>query len=76
MASTRKSIFDYMSDADYNRYNELMTIAETNKANAPKPERKPRAPMTTEQKIERLKKQQEAAQAKLDALLAEQGITL
>ena len=71
-----KSIFDYMSEQDYNRYSELMTIAENNKANAPKPERKPRGPLTNEQKIARLRKQQEVAQAKLDALLAEQGITL
>lgn len=69
-----KSIFEYMTEEDYNRYNELMNIAETNKANAPKAERKPRGPLTTEQKIERLRKQQAAAQAKLDELLAAQGL--
>jgi hypothetical protein len=65
-----KSIVDYIAEEDYARYNELLNIAEQNKANAPKPERKPRAPMTTEQKKASLQKRMANAQAKLDALLA------
>ena len=68
------TIFDYMPEADYARYQEIMSIAETNKANAPKKERAKRGPMTTEQKVAALKKRQADAQAALDALLAAQGI--
>ena len=34
----------------YDRYNQLLDMAAQAKANAPKPERKPRGPMTVEQK--------------------------
>ena len=46
-----KTLVDYMSEQDYARYNELITLAEQAKAAAPKAERKPRGPLTTEQKI-------------------------
>lgn len=65
-----KSIVDFILEEDYARYNELLNIAEQNKANAPKPERKPRGPLTQEQKIKRAEKKMLEAQAKLDALLA------
>ena len=67
-----KSIVDFILDEDYARYNELLNIAETNKANAPKAPRAPRAPMTREQKIKRAEKKMLDAQAALDALLAAQ----
>jgi hypothetical protein len=65
-----KSIVDYILEEDYARYNELLNIAEQNKANAPKAPRAPRAPMTHEQKVKRAEKKMLEAQAKLDALLA------
>ena len=73
METVRKSLVDYISEADYPRYQELLNKAEQAKANAPKPERKPRGPMTTEQKLSMAKKAAERAQAKLDALLAAQA---
>lgn len=68
-----KSLVDYILDEDYARYNELLNIAEQNKANAPKPERKPRGPLTTEQKKARYEKSLAKAQAKLEALLASEN---
>lgn len=68
-----KSMFDYMTTEQYDRYNEIISIAETNKANAPKPVRAPRAPMTAEQKMKAAENRLLAAQKKLDALLASQN---
>ena len=68
-----KNIFDYMPEADYARYNEIIDAATARKAAAPKPERAPRAPQTAEQKLAAAKKRAEKAQAALDALLAEQN---
>lgn len=65
-----KSIVDYILEEDYPRYQELLAIAEANKANAPKKERAPRAPMTTEQKKKAAATRLAKAQAALDALLA------
>ena len=65
-----KTLIDYMSEEDYNRFNELVEIATQAKANAPKPERKARGPLTQEQKIAAAQKRYEKAQAALDALLA------
>lgn len=73
METVRKSLVDYISEADYPRYQELLNKAEQAKANAPKPARKPRGPMTAEQKLSMAKKAAERAQAKLDALLAAQA---
>lgn len=67
-----KSFIDYMSETDYNRYNELLAMAEEAKANAPKPEKKPRGPMTLEQKRKRAEARLAKAQAALDAMLAGQ----
>ena len=61
-----KSIIDYIPEEDYARFNELLAIAEENKKNAPKPERKPRGPLSIEQKI----KMKEGALAKAKAALA------
>lgn len=63
------SIVDYILESDYERYNELLGIAEQNKAEAPKVKRE-RAPMTAEQKLKAAKTRRDSAQAKLDALLA------
>ena len=65
------TLFDFMSEEDYARYNEIIGMAEEAKANAPKPVRAPRGPMTQEQKIKLQRARLEKAQAKLDALLAE-----
>lgn len=69
-----KSIVDFILDEDYARYNELLNIAEQNKANAPKPERKPRGPMTAEQKVKSAEARLAKAQAALEALLAAEGL--
>lgn len=65
-----KTIVDYILAEDYDRYNELLNMAQEVKANAPKKERAPRGPMTTEQKKKALENRLAKAQAKLDALLA------
>lgn len=65
-----KTIVDYILPEDYDRYNELLNMAQEAKANAPKKERAPRGPMTTEQKKKALENRLAKAQAKLDALLA------
>lgn len=67
-----KNIFDYMSEADYARYNEIIDAATARKAEAPKPARQARRPLTAEEKIAVAKKRAEKAQAMLDKLLAEQ----
>lgn len=54
----------------YDRYNQLLDMAAQAKANAPKPERKPRGPMTVEQKKKLAEGRLAKAQAALDALLA------
>lgn len=65
-----KALVDYMSQEDYDRYNELISKAEQAKAAAPKAPRAPRAPMTKEQKIKMSQARLAKAQAALDALLA------
>lgn len=65
-----KSIVDYILDSDYPRYKELVAKAQANKAAAaPKPERKPRQPMTDEARIVALEKRIAAKMAKVNALL-------
>lgn len=70
---TTKTLVDYMTDEDYARYNELITLAEEAKANAPKAERKPKGPMTAEQKRKAAETRLAKAQAALEALLAAQA---
>lgn len=65
-----KAIVDYILEEDYDRYNELLNMAQEAKANAPKKPRAPRGPMTAEQKRKMTEKRLAAAQAKLDAMLA------
>lgn len=68
-----KTLVDFILDEDYARYNELLNMAEEAKAKAPKAERKPRGPMTVEQKIALADARLAKAKAALDALLAAQN---
>lgn len=70
---TKKTLVDYMTEEDYARYNELIALAEQTKANAPKAERKPKGPMTAEQKRKAAETRLAKAQAALEALLAAQA---
>ena len=65
-----KTLVAFILPEDYDRYNELLNMAQEAKANAPKKERAPRGPMTNEQKKKALENRLAKAQAKLDALLA------
>ena len=65
-----KTLVDFILPEDYDRYNELLDMAQEAKANAPKEERAPRGPLTREQKIARKEKSIEAAKRKLEELLA------
>lgn len=64
------SILDYILPEDQEQYNAIIERAATAKANAPK-ERKPRAPMTPEQKLKADINKLAKLQAKLDALRAQ-----
>ena len=68
-----KTLVDYILAEDYDRYNELLTMAEEAKKAAPKAPRAPRGPMTAEQKKKAAENRLAKAQAALEALLAEQG---
>ncbi len=65
-----KPLVDYILEEDSPRYQELLAKAAEAKANAPKKERAPRAPMTTEQKKKAAENRLAKAQAALEALLA------
>ena len=65
-----KTLVDFILPEDYDRYNELLDMAQEAKANAPKKERVSRGPLTREQKIARKEKSIEAAKRKLEELLA------
>ena len=66
-----KALVEYISEEDYPRYKELVDLAMQRKAEAPK-ERKPREPLTHEQKIARQERAVKAAEEKLAKLLAMQ----
>lgn len=71
---TKKTLFDYMTEEEYNRYNVLVEKAAEAKANAPKmPSEK--KPLTAEQKMNAMQKKRDALQAKIDAMLAAQNGT-
>lgn len=68
----RKTLVDYIPEDKYNRYTELLDLAEKAKADykaAHKTERKPRGPLTQEQVIARKKASIAKMQAQLDAML-------
>ena len=67
MTNAKKTIFDYMSEEDYTRINQLVDKATEAKKNAPKA---PRGPMTIEQKRKMAEARLAKAQAKLEELLA------
>ena len=69
-----KALIDYILPEDYDRYNELLSMAEEAKANAPKAPRAKRGPMTVEQKKKAAENRLAKAQAALDALLAAQEL--
>lgn len=75
MPETRKTVVDFIAEEKYDRYTEILNAAaeryEAAKA-ARKTERKPRGPLTAEQKIDAKQRAIAKLQAKLDALLAEQ----
>lgn len=66
-----KSLIEFISEEDYARYQELLQMAEDAKKAAPKAEKKPRGPLTLEQKLNAAKKRKEAAEALMAKLLAE-----
>lgn len=70
-----KTLVDYILEEDYERYCELVAMAEEAKKNAPKKERAPRGPMTTEQKLKNANARLAKARAALDALLASENGT-
>ena len=68
-----KTYIDYMSEQDYERFNQLLAKATEAKANAPKKERAPKGPMTIEQKIKMAESRRAKAEAKVAELLAQQA---
>lgn len=69
----RKTLIDYISEADYPRYEELLNKAREAKANAPKAPRKSHGPLTNEQKAKMAMARAAKIQAQIDALLAAQS---
>ena len=67
------SIVEFIPEADYERYNELLGIAEANKAAAPKVKRT-RAAMTPEQKLKNAQTRRDKAEARLNEILAAEGL--
>lgn len=68
VATGPKSFLDVFNDDEYARYNEILALAQENKANAPKAVRKP---LTDEEKVARAKKRQATEINKAQALLAQ-----
>lgn len=66
------NLVDFILEEDYARYQELVAKAAENKKNAPKPERKPRGPLTNEQKIKMMEGRKAKLEAQLAALMAGQ----
>lgn len=66
------NLVDFILEEDYARYQELVAKAMENKKNAPKPERKPRGPLTNEQKIKMMEGRKAKLEARLAALMAGQ----
>lgn len=67
------TIIDYILPEDEERYKEIITNAAERKANAPKPERKPRGPLTIEQKISNDEKRLAKLYEKLQAAKAKKA---
>ena len=73
MTEVKKSIFDYMTNEEYERYNALVAKAAELKANAPKAPAKPRGPLTAEAKLKMAESKRDALMAKIQALMAAQS---
>ena len=69
------SIIDYILEEDKAEYMAIIERAAEAKANAPKKERAPRAPLTNEQKIAQADKRIDNLKAKLAMLRAAQGVS-
>lgn len=67
------TIVDYILAEDYDRYNELLDKAQAAKDAAPKV-KATRAPLTPEQKLKAAQTRRDNAEAKLNALLAAEGL--
>ena len=71
-----KTLIDYILPEDYDRFNELLDMAEKAKEQYKidhPTERKPKGPQTPEQKLAAAKARFAKAQAALEALLAEES---
>ena len=68
-----KPVLEYLSQEKYDRLMQLVAHAEELKKTAPK-ERKPREPMTAQQKIDAQARRVKKAEEKLAALLAAQEV--
>lgn len=68
------NIVDYIAldEADAARYKEIITNCAERRANAPKPERKPRSPQTLSQKITSAEKRMAKLKEMLEAWKAQQ----
>lgn len=64
------ALVDFILESDYERYNEILDLATQAKANAPKPVRKPRGPMSPDVKKKMAEGRLVKAQAALEALMA------
>lgn len=73
MTEVKKSIFDYMTNEEYERYNALVAKAAELKANAPKAPAKPRGPLTAEAKLKMAESKRDALMAKIQELMAAQS---
>ena len=73
MTEIKKSIFDYITIEEYERYNALVAKAAELKANAPKAPAKPRGPLTAEAKLKMAEGKRDALLAKIQALMAAQN---
>ena len=73
MTEVKKSIFDYMTNEEYERYNALVAKAAELKANAPKAPAKPRGPLTAEAKLRMAEGKRDALLAKIQELMAAQS---
>ena len=73
MTKVKKSIFDYMTNEEYERYNALVAKAAELTANAPKAPAKPRGPLTAEAKLKMAESKRDALMAKIQELMAAQS---
>ena len=73
MTEVKKSIFDYMTNEEYERYNALVAKAAELTANAPTAPATPRGPLTAEAKLKMAESKRDALLAKIQELMAAQS---